>query len=708
MAPRWLHRSDSPGKRSSAFFSSLSSRKDLFDSAAGTPSSHFPIDSSDIASVDQTTTPSSDNNDMNNFFFPGPKRDRSRSRKRYSIFSRSPALPEAEIEPVPPITPDLRESAFPVSTFESDDEDDKVRPSSRKRSSRYFRQGSEAFARWTARPSIAAPAREGPSQEEQPKKLSISSPFNFQHVTHTDNGQLLDVISAESLSRPVTSFMQTSDMERRSGRPEHASSMPTSRPGSRTASPNGFRFGNSPMFGKTARPHMQSSVSSPEFSPRTTFVPRRSSLADIASERRNGPAPIHPALRAPAETVPAQVPQGLGLGLDLGLPQPSDVNRLLLAVPEESESLPNSPVKAIIPKSRQQSLAQQASDDSADLNANSSVREISSSSDWQNSVPSLWSGESAQWEDDIDYCYNLGLEAETDIDIESDWNSFRSSAPRDSMLPPPRKTFAEDAENSPRVTLANHLRKKSSMVLNEFFTITNVGGQWTSAGVFENPRSVPETPQLEAVQAFELPQALAAEPASAPAIDETSKRNSDMFSTPVKSDERGHLRTRSEPRQTSRSRSHSPFSKPSARWSYMPPSCLQLSNTTALTPSGRPKSLHSRPASSYGASVHPPPLCPLPPLPSPQVQQEQQKARRVTVNFSHKRNTLSLDTCAAVPTYRRPETDDRSLLQMAGRMVQGQRMSTMKPLRGSISSPVIGGDDVFGPGEAQDGFPAWI
>jgi len=437
-------------------------------------------------------------------------------------------------------------------------------------------------------------------------------------------------------------------------------------------------------------------------------------LADIVSERRNVPASVHPALRAPTETSPVQAPQGLGLGLDLGIPQPSEVNRLLLAVPEESESLPNSPVKAVLPKTRQQSLAQQASDESAESNGNSGVREISSGSDWQNSVPSLWSNESAQWEDDIDYCYNLGLEAETDIDIESDWNSFRSSGPRDSMLPPPRKTFTEDAEISPRVTIANHRHKKSSMVLNEFFTITNVGGQWTSAGVFENPRSVPETPQMEPAQTFELPQVLSEEPAKAPAVDEITKRCSDMFSTPAKSEERGHLRTRSEPRQTTRSRSHSPFSKPSARWSYMPPSCLQLSNTT-ITTSDRPASLcsrpassYTRPASSYGASLHPPPSCPLPPVPSPQVQQEQQKARRVTVNFSHKRNTLSLDNYGTVPTYRRPEMDDRSLLQMAGRMVQGQRMSTMKPLRGSISSPFIGGDDVFGPDETQGGFPAWI
>jgi len=666
---------------------------------------------------------------MNSFFAPA-KRDRSRSRKRYSLFGRSPALVEAEIEPVPQVTPDLRESAFPVSTFESDDEDDKVRPSSRKRSSRYFRQGSEALARWTARPSTASSAREFATQEErklilkhrlkhgtdvvvsnQPRKISISSPYNFQHVAHTDNGQLLDMHSADR--REPTSRPGTSETDIRIGRADQVPSLPPSRGSSRAVSPAGFKFTNSPLFGRAPRPHIQSSVTSPEFSPRTNFIPRSSSLADLASERRNAPVSVHPALRAPLEPVPIQAP--LGLGLDLGTFQPAEVNRLLDAVPEELEnsSAPNSPVKATIPKTGQNSLVQMVRDDSAESNGNG-VREISSGSDWQNSVPSLWSGESSQWEDDIDYCYNLGLEAETDV--ESDWNSFRSSGPRDSMLPPPRKTFAEDTVDiSPRVSLANHHHKKSSMVLNEFFTIVKVGGEWTPAGVFENPRSVPDTPQMEAVQLspdFELPQVLPEAPVKAPAAEETTKRHSDIFSTPVKINERGHFRARSEPRQSTRSRSHSPIARPSARWTFIPPS--QLSTSTSA-PSPRPMSLYPRPASSYtrpastyGASLHPPPSCPLPPVPSPQQQHDQaQKAKRVTVNFSHKRNTLSFEKYATVPSYRRPETDDRSLLQLAGRVVQGQRMSTTRPLRGSISSPFIGGDDVFGP-ESQVGFPAWI
>ncbi|GAM84180.1 hypothetical protein ANO11243_021730 [Dothideomycetidae sp. 11243] len=527
MAPRWLHFGDDTGNKRASVLSIVSnSRRTTFEdpdalvSAFSHPffdqnSIHDALDNADHFSI----------------------AERPVSRKRYSLFARSAVPSESEADRHTPLNsrawPRLFQDKLSAKDPGSSNGAEMAWKHSRK--SVIARTGSrhEPILRWMRRVERSSSSRpptpygvryepdvEVDDFEHQQKKATISAPYNFQHVTHTQPRELpqLNFVSDQELSLSfwAASAHQTpqsdlrgiraEDIEeaQKSSRPESAlESRPISADRnstfSRALSPSP-REGASPVL-RATRSLSNASAHSRDDSRRPSVISRSASLASLIAEQRGPPTMVHPAFRNTSE--PTQVlptmPSMPWLSPS-GMQTPtSEMNRNLDVVPEESEG--QSPVKQA--ESQKPALLSavdrliEESEFSGELQCSASSfcsegQETNTTSHYDMSVPSLSSGET--WEEDIDFCYNMEAEATCDFQWRHGKNPCAS--PHDSVFASSRK-FPTDAgspyDMSPRMSLGRYPSSKASTNVTPMLSSQDFATRW-DAGAFENPRAAPGAP----------------------------------------------------------------------------------------------------------------------------------------------------------------------------------------------------------------------
>ncbi|PSK55701.1 hypothetical protein B9Z65_4579 [Elsinoe australis] len=689
MAPNWLQFSHESGKRASVLSAVSSSRKTTYDDPEAFNHPFF-----DSTSIHDTQDPSERESTV----------DRAPSKKRYSLFARSIATISDGDSDRPSPESSRHWPRLPFQDKQSDlaEDDEESSNVSRKPSRKSIapRNGRhEPILRWmrrverssSTRPSTPFGFGERASSREEDvreqKKASISSPFNFQHVTHTQPRELpqLDLVSDRDLTltfwassahqQPQNDLrgIKAEDIDdaQRMSRP--GSAMVESRPNSSSESVNFSRIRSS-SIGRDAAPRLRTSRSlsnaserSNEESRRPSMISRSASLASLIAEPRSPPTMVHPAFRdatpLPQHVMPWMQPSGMQT-------PPNELNRNLDVVPEEIES--QSPRKSsTFDKMERAAIAGQRrfEENAASEQAHRSFSSIGSdgqdTSTIDMSVPSLSSGET--WEDDIDFCYNMEAESTCDFTYGQGQN------PHDSVLAPPRKVLA-DMDNhfdvSPRVSIAAHQRNRSSMTMTPFLASSS---KLDLLNAFENPRNAPGAPLPEINRLsslFDLPMFKSETEAISPGKSSddtvTDLRSSQILQSTEKQShyQLASRHARSGSLDNSSVRSATPDAN---RLSYMAAS-PRTSIIKASEPVSRPTSVAQAPS--------PPPSVPLPPIPS--------DTKKTKSFIAAKRATVAAASEEII--MRRPQTaEDRSLLQAAGRNVQHTRTATPPRLQVSRS-----------------------
>ncbi|KAK8213168.1 hypothetical protein M8818_002466 [Zalaria obscura] len=359
-------------------------------------------------------------------------------------------------------------------------------------------------------------------------KNTISPPFNFQHVTHTQRDHLPEInstpqnelvsefwaASAYQAPRSRLQGIKTEDIDLVRRLPG-ASRRPPPRPEPPSKS---FTFRHGPLTGMTVNdssedliqtlrhedpdaitPAERASQPIQRSGLRPNGLPRQlSSRSYVSQERRSPPTMIHPALRnldsSPAEFGPS--PMGTpstrsvqtldyGLGLDV---VPEEIEGSNSAQPSPAKpahehyrvapppppvlnaSLPPLPTQYISSSQGGQNIAQSLTDSKS--SATDDAR-----------IPSLTSADS--WEEDVDFCYFV--EAESSCDFEWDSNSSSRNASvisqpfRDSVLTTPTRpsgTRAERGSGDSQMSTQRHVRGKSSIALNSALLFAAFDGSY--------------------------------------------------------------------------------------------------------------------------------------------------------------------------------------------------------------------------------------
>lgn len=289
--------------------------------------------------------------------------------------------------------------------------------------------------------------------------IAISSPFNFEHVSHSRAHQLpkLASVGSDSLIDEIMSAVDKPPKESTQGAVTGARSTAI--------------------------------VAEP---PRPVSRARSSSLASVLSQHRSTPTMVHPALRSDGEQSGPELSAQAWLAPLIHRNSGSPSLKNLEVVPEEQE--PESPTRA---QAKLSTVAQGGKDVQSQCpNASAksflrvSITSEDNSKDRKSSVPSLCSADS--WEEDVDYCYSV--EAESNCNFE--WSHARLSgpSPRDSLFRSPSARNAglsddQDVE-SPRASIARQQHKRTTRA-------DSANALWQSAEAFRNPRKAPETPMPE-------------------------------------------------------------------------------------------------------------------------------------------------------------------------------------------------------------------
>ncbi|KAF4555367.1 Hypothetical protein D9617_2g053230 [Elsinoe fawcettii] len=710
MAPKWLQFSEESGGKRASMLSVVSGRRTTTYDDPEQVANAFAHPFFDQESVHDVL----DGGDRESTV------ERAPSRKRYSLFARSVATSNGDSDQASPEAsrhwPRLPFQDKQTEGNEDDEQSVSIRRNQSRKSMAPRTTRHEPILRWMRRVERSASTRpstpfgfleRAKSREEverEQKKASISSPFNFQHVTHTQPRELpeLDLVSDRDLTlsfwaasahqQPQGELrgIKADDVEsvQRQSRP--SSSLIEPRPVSGSDSINFSRIRSS-SIGRDAAPRLRASRSlsnasansANEESRRPSVISRSASLASLIAEPRSPPTMVHPAFRTPVDAPPLPQPimpwmQPSGLSTP-----PNELNRNLDVVPEEIESqsprktdafdkLDKSPVIG-----RRARMSVVTKDAHLSVSTVSSDQETNTMSQYDMSVPSLSSGET--WEEDVDFCYNM--EAESTCDFSYGQNPFGSPNPHDSVLAPTRKVQIENDnyfDVSPRVSIAAHQRNRSSMTMTPFLASTS---KLDLGCAFENPRSAPDAPLPEINRLsslLDLPmlrtpmsEMEAVSPGKVSDQTVTDVRSSEAFEPDELSNALSNY-------HLSGSTYHVRGNSTDGTVRSSSPDANRLSQNTQLS-AGQT----SRPSSATLAPS-PPPTIPLPPIP--------QDFSKTKSSIAAKRNTV-----AATPSneiiMRRPQTaEDRSLLQAAGRNVQHTRTATpprLLTMSRSVESPSL-------------------
>ena len=536
------------------------------------------------------------------------------------------------------------------------------------------------------------------------KKKDISAPFNFQHVTHTQQNQLPEMGSVTD-SELVSEFwaasaFQAPKNELRGIKADTIDSGHRPPMVERPSTSSSIRSGSLAL--KTRGLSSASSVHDPESAPRTPSqdgesplderarsmslgsrshsfsrldLPSRERLAALGAEQREPPTMVHPALRGqntpPTERTSSQ-------------PQLFDLPATSLeSVPEEMEGCGPSPAKSPRAKamldlsplgSPKQSprtspslattarhknglvftpfpignaFAQAHGGAGAELPRTSTESRLSFSID--GNVPSLTSGES--WENDIDFCYLVEAESSCDFDWESVRSSRKgsaSSARRDSTtsVPGNRASFNETTRRA-----STKSKPEDDALFADF----------DSSSSFAKEQTRHDSPQFSHASRADLSPILES-PAHVP-----TRNNSSETVSPRKSQ---HTRSTSLDEHIKQTQ----VLDRSARWSIASPFHLpedaKRRGITFTHPMSKPRPARMSVPASFAAPPLPPPKSALPPLPTQQT--TQQPTKPVSPPLSPTSTWPS-----SFPTMRRPSSaQDRAILQAAGRFVRNGRASS--------------------------------
>lgn len=532
------------------------------------------------------------------------------------------------------------------------------------------------------------------------RKKNISAPFNFQHVTHTQQEQLpqlASVTDSELVSEfwaasafqaprselrgikadPVDSSYRTRGNERR---PSTASSVRsesfalrhrglsyTSSVRELDSTPCTPNESDSPVDERSR----SFSLSSRSHSFSRLDLPSRERLAALGAEQREPPTMIHPALRA--QNTPPLVERTSSQPQIFELPGTS-----LESVPEEMEGCGPSPVKvprvkamldlspvtspALSPRSspslgsaaRQKNglvftpfpvgnaFAQAHGGSGAEVPRTSSESRLSFSVD--GNVPSLTSGES--WENDIDFCYLVEAESSCDFD----WESVRSSRKGSNC------SARRDSTTSVSIQRASYSDPSRRASIKSQPDVEALFADFDSSSNFVKDQTRQDSPQMSVSRADLSP--ILESPAKVTTTDSSSETVGPTKPTHTRSIslddnvKRGHSLDRS------------------ARWSIASPLCLpedaKQRGITFTHPIYKSQAVRMSVPSSFAAPPLPPPKTALPPLPA------QPSAKPVSPPVSPTSQWPS-----SFPTMRRPSSaQDRAILQAAGRFVRNGRASS--------------------------------
>lgn len=631
--------------------------------------------------------------------------ERPTSRKRYSLFARSIATPDSDrstpssdaTRPWPRLFADRnvsqRDSVYLVG--------DQSAKKQARRSMVPRVAKHEAISRWMRRVERSSPLRpstpftsqpdadaEDKDNEHEQRKASISAPFNFQHVTHTQERELpqLDFVTDRELSLSfwASSAHQTPqsdirgirtasiDEAQRASRP---ASVLGSRPGS--ADPDSaLNRARSPSLRDAASPVLRpsrsmSNASVQDETKRPATLSRSASLASLIAEQRSPPTMIHPAFRTAPEPVASAVPSWL---IPAGIQTPtSELNRNLDVVIEEAEG--SSPVKQpknskAAAEARQREADEEAAEPRCSASSlRSEGQETNTTSQCETSVPSLSSGET--WEEDVDFCYNM--EAEATCDFQWRNGRFPYNSPVDSAVASPRKYLSEAGspfELSPRPSFTSHPANRISINMTPMLSSPEFASRW-DAGAFEHPRSAPGAPD-----------------APLPEI----RRMSSLLDLPMLQPDADLTESGSSTESASAATTPGAVKRES-----LTSSTRSSKRDSSSRPSSRP-SLHDLPS--------PPPTAPLPPLPT---------------EASRKRATVSGRPSMYTPAGRPQTADDRTFqprdirdLKSAvpmrlrpSRSAEGPSLRDNMPrLRSSPSASQL--HEAHAAPKAAEKFPIWI
>ncbi|KAG9591849.1 hypothetical protein KCU97_g6775, partial [Aureobasidium melanogenum] len=533
------------------------------------------------------------------------------------------------------------------------------------------------------------------------RNKNISAPFNFQHVTHTQQEQLpqlASVTDSELVSEfwaasafqaprselrgikadPVDSSYRLRANERR---PSTASSVRSEsfalrhRGSSFTSSVH--ELDSTPRTPCGAESPVDERARSLSLSSRThSFsrldLPSRERLAALGAEQREPPTMIHPALRA--QSTPPIVERTSSQPQIFELPGTS-----LESVPEEMEGCGPSPAKAprakamldlsplttpnFSPKSspslsstaRQKSglvftpfpvgnaFAQAHGGAGAEVPRTSSESRLSFSVD--GNVPSLTSGES--WENDIDFCYLVEAESSCDFD----WESVRSSSRKGSA-----SSARRDSTTSVSMQRASYSDPSRRASIKSQPDVEALFADFDGSSNFVKEQIRHDSPQMSVSRADLSP--ILESPSKIPTTGSSSETVN--LAKPT------HTRSISLDDNVKRGRSLDR----SARWSIASPLCLpedaKQRGITFTYPVYKPRAVRMSVPPGFAAPPLPPPKTALPPLPA------QQPAKPVSPPVSPTSTWHS-----SFPTMRRPSSaQDRAILQAAGRFVRNGRASS--------------------------------
>lgn len=533
------------------------------------------------------------------------------------------------------------------------------------------------------------------------KKNSISPPFNFQHITHTQKNHLpeLDSVTDREL---VSEFWAASAYQapRTELRGINAQSIEKNlRPSNKSnpnalevvGSPDTFKFKRGPLAGMSlsasSSPNLSRSL--PDVDAITPVSESRPSLsrdgsrsfvrqcmssaerlATIGVEQRDPPAMVHPALRGlspsngeirsqssvPIYELPAT-------GLD-SVPEETESSNVSPAKPRNGlgiitdekplPTLPNMITRA--PKFTPFPMGNAFANAHGGLGEHLAVNNDQTSFNGEDSAPSMTSGES--WENDVDFLYLVEAESTCNFD----WASIKSSRQGSEDSQHRRDSGATSSILSGSVN--GDARNRPSSRRNSDKTFQEEGLFAGFDGVSPGTVCAPTQKSFFAPPVSRRHSAISVSNAELTTIPELNRRG-------TKSDQEGSIGTFVVKPQGKHSRSASysdqkpPAAKKSARWSIASPFHLPADVKNRL-----PSFTYSIKASvaeqmMFSAPLFPPPAAPLPELPK----------GRPTGLLSPPMSPPTL-TMPDFTTVRRPSTpQDRALLQAAGRIVQRGRQS---------------------------------
>lgn len=367
------------------------------------------------------------------------------------------------------------------------------------------------------------------------KKSTISPPFNFQHVSHTQPEQLPEIKSIpynELVSEFwAASAYQTPNSQLRGIKADNLDVTKVRSPPKQ-------------HIAAASSVELSRAVQEDETRSRASSLTRRElfsgSLESLRLEHREPPTMIHPALRNLDDEPNKEQPHPSHLyAHPIRSTSAIDYNNSLDAIREEAENCsgPNSPAKGFLNlppppfRSPNNALLETGTTPKPLGNAfafNPFLQDTRTSSEGGSfsadefNVPSLTSGES--WEDDVDFCYFVEAESSCDFDWDSAASSRNASVTsqyEDQSLTTPTKPAPGRRTDGGALLrpAVRHVRAKSSRALSEAALFAGFDGCHTEHP--NNDAKVPST--LAARRKADSPQV------SPRALPSKSTRSGDYF-----------------------------------------------------------------------------------------------------------------------------------------------------------------------------------